>query len=58
MEYFGKILCITYKDLTYDDRPAVVNGVADYSRSRTLKGMHPSTLSEGERGLATTPLWK
>lgn len=48
MEYFGKILCISYHDLTYDDRPVIVNGVADYSRSRTLKGVHPSTLSEEE----------
>lgn len=48
MEYYGKILCISYKDLTYDDRPVMVNGKADYSRSRTLKGVHPSTLSEEE----------
>ena len=48
MEYYGKILCISYNDLTYDDRPVMVNGKADYSRSRTLKGVHPSTLSEGE----------
>ena len=48
MEYFGKILCISYHDLTYDDRPVIVNGIADYSRSRTLKGVHPSTLSEEE----------
>ena len=48
MEYYGKILCITYNDLTYDDRPVMVNGKADYSRSRTLKGVHPSTLSEEE----------
>ena len=46
MEYYGKILCISYNDLTYDDRPVMVNGKADYSRSRTLKGVHPSTLSE------------
>jgi hypothetical protein len=50
MEYYGKILCISYNDLTYDDRPVMVNGKADYSRSRTLKGVHPSTLSE--EGLA------
>ena len=37
MEYYGKILCISYNDLTYDDRPVMVNGKADYSRSRTLK---------------------
>lgn len=48
MEYYGKILCISYNDLTYDDRPMMVNGKADYSRSRTLKGVHPSTLSEEE----------
>lgn len=48
MEYYGKILCISYNDLTYDDRPVLVNGMADYSRSRTLKGVHPSTLSEEE----------
>lgn len=48
MEYYGKILCISYNDLTYDDRPEMVNGKADYSRSRTLKGVHPSTLSEEE----------
>ena len=48
MEYYGKILCISYNDLTYDDRPVMVNGKADYSRSRTLKGVHPSTVSEEE----------
>lgn len=48
MEYYGKILCISYNDLTYDDRPVMVNGKADYSRSRTLKGVHPSTLSGEE----------
>lgn len=48
MEYYGKILCMSYNDLTYDDRPVMVNGKADYSRSRTLKGVHPSTLSEEE----------
>lgn len=48
MEYYGKILCISYNDLTYDDRPVLVNGKADYSRSRTLKWAHPSTLSEEE----------
>lgn len=41
-------MCISYNDLTYDDRPVLVNGKADYSRSRTLKGAHPSTLSEEE----------
>ena len=48
MEYYGKILCISHKDLTYDDRPVVVDGKADYSRSRALKGTHPSMLSEEE----------
>lgn len=41
-------MCISYNDLTYDDRPVLVNGKADYNRSRTLKGVHPSTLSEEE----------
>lgn len=41
-------MCISYNDLTYDDRPVLVNGKADYSRSRTLKGVYPSTLSEEE----------
>ena len=41
-------MCISYNDLTYDDRPVMVNGKADYSRSRTLKGVHTSTLSEEE----------
>lgn len=41
-------MCISYNDLTYDDRPVLVNGKADYSRSRMLKGVHPSTLSEEE----------
>lgn len=48
MEYYGKILCISHHDLTYDDRPTVVDGKADYSRSRALKGLHPSMLSEEE----------
>lgn len=48
MEYYGKILCISHHDLTYDDRPTVVDGKADYSRSRALKGQHPSMLSEEE----------
>ena len=38
-------MCISYNDLTYDDRPVMVNGKADYSRSRTLKGV---PLSEEE----------
>lgn len=44
MEYYGKILCISYNDLTYDDRPVVVNGRADYSHSRCLNGVAPSML--------------
>lgn len=46
MEYYGKILCISAKDLTYDDRPKIVNGKQDYSNSRALNGVHPSMLSE------------
>lgn len=45
MEYFGKILCISAVDLTYDDRPTMVNGCADYSRSRMLNGVHPAMQS-------------
>ena len=45
MEYFGKILCISANDLTYDDRPVIVNGQLDYSHSRVLDGRDPSTLS-------------
>lgn len=45
MEYYGKILCISYEDLTYDDRPVVVDGGLDYSRSRCLDGRRPETLS-------------
>ena len=48
MEYYGKILCISAKDLTYDDRPVIIDGKADYSRSRTLKGVHPSMLQKEE----------
>ena len=48
MEYYGKILCISHHDLTYDDRPVIRDGMADYSRSRALKGTHPSMLSEEE----------
>lgn len=44
MEYYGKILCISANDLTYDDRPSLVDGTADYSRSRVLDGRHPSML--------------
>lgn len=44
MEYYGKILCISYNDLTYDDRPVVINGRADYSHSRCLNGIAPSML--------------
>lgn len=48
MEYYGKILCISYHDLTYDDRPVIIDGKGDYSRSRALKDVHPSMLSEEE----------
>ena len=48
MEYYGKILCISYHDLVYDDRPSIKDGKADYSQSRALKGVHPSMLSEEE----------
>lgn len=48
MEYHGKIFCISHHDLTYDDRPVWVDGKPDYSRSRMLKGVHPSMLSEEE----------
>ena len=49
MECYGKILCISYKDLTYDDRPVIrEDGKADYSKSRALRGHHPSMLSMEE----------
>lgn len=48
MEYYGKILCISYHDLVYDDRPSIKDGKADYSQSRALKGVHPSMFSEDE----------
>lgn len=49
MEYYGKILCISYRDLTYDDRPVIrEDGKADYSKSRALRGHHPSMLSMEE----------
>ncbi len=49
MEYYGKILCISYKDLTYNDRPVIrEDGKADYSKSRALRGHHPSMLSMEE----------
>lgn len=48
MEYYGKILCISYHDLVYDDRPSIKDGKADYSQSRALKGVHPSMLSKDE----------
>ena len=44
MEYFGKIVCISANDLTYDDRPVIVDGKADYSHSRVLDGREPSML--------------
>lgn len=49
MEYYGKILCISYNDLTNDDRPVIrEDGKADYSKSRALRGHHPSMLSMEE----------
>ena len=44
MEYYGKILCISAQDLTYDDRPVWVGGKADYSHSRVLNGYAPFDL--------------
>lgn len=44
MEYYGKILCITYGDLTHDDRPVVADGMTDWSQSRCLMGKRPETL--------------
>lgn len=42
-------MCISYKDLTYDDRPVIrKDGKADYSKSRALRGHHPSMLSMEE----------
>lgn len=41
-------MCISYKDLTYDDRPVREDGKADYSKSRALRGHHPSMLSMEE----------
>lgn len=42
-------MCISYKDLTYDDRPVIrEDGKADYSKSRALRGHHPSMLSMKE----------
>lgn len=46
MEYYGKILCISANDLTYDDRPKILSGKPDYSASRILQGIHPSKLSD------------
>lgn len=46
MEYYGKILCISAMDLTYDDRPVLKDGELDYSNSRVLNGNHPSMLSD------------
>ena len=51
MEYYGKILCISYKDLTYDDRPVIrEDGKADYSKSRARRhpaaGTHPGIYGE------------
>lgn len=59
MEYYGKILCISYNDLTYDDRPLVVNGRADYSHSRCLNGVAPSMLpSETLAPIMSIPNYK
>ena len=59
MEYYGKILCISYNDLTYDDRPVVVNGKADYSHSRCLNGIAPSMLpTETLAPIMSTPNYK
>ena len=42
-------MCISYKDLTYDDRPVIrEDGKADYSKSRALRRHHPSMLSMEE----------
>lgn len=42
-------MCISYKDLTYDDCPVIrEDGKADYSKSRALRGHHPSMLSMEE----------
>ncbi len=42
-------MCISYKDLTYDDRPVIrEDGKADYSKSRALRGHHHSMLSMEE----------
>ena len=42
-------MCISYKDLTYDDRPVIrEDGKADYSKSRAQRGHHPSMLSMEE----------
>lgn len=46
MEYYGKILCISAMDLTYDDRPVLKDGELDYSNSRVLNGNHPSMLPD------------
>lgn len=46
MEYYGKILCISERDLTCDDRPArTSSGLADYSQSRMADGQRPSMVS-------------
>ncbi|MCH3995036.1 MAG: hypothetical protein LKE54_08320 [Prevotella sp.] len=46
MEYFGKILCISANDLTYDDRPLInEDGTEDWTQSRVLDGKSPKTLS-------------
>lgn len=46
MEYYGKILCISANDLTYDDRPVILaDGTEDWSNSRVLDGRTPQSLS-------------
>ena len=46
MEYYGKILCISANDLTYDDRPRALNGEVDWSHSRALNGCAPTELPQ------------
>lgn len=49
MEYYGKILCISAIDLTYDDRPRIIDGRQDYSHSRTLQGWNQDVFAGGTR---------
>lgn len=46
MEYYGKILCISQFDLTYDDRPTVVGDEKDWTGSRVLDGRDPQIVSD------------